>query len=74
LIAVPDPRPLFLAVRTAVPQLLLAASGSGIAIASTYGLVGQYERVAYCGAKAGMIGMVRAMARDFADGRMGTCA
>jgi NAD(P)-dependent dehydrogenase (short-subunit alcohol dehydrogenase family) len=45
-----------------------------IAIASMYGLVGQYERVAYCGAKAGMIGMVRAMALDFADGRMGTCA
>ena len=45
-----------------------------IAIASMYGLVGQYERVAYCGAKAGMIGMVRAMALDIADGRMGTCA
>ena len=34
-----------------------------------YGLVGQYERVAYCGAKAGTIGMVRAMALDIADGR-----
>jgi NAD(P)-dependent dehydrogenase (short-subunit alcohol dehydrogenase family) len=30
--------------------------------------IGQYERVAYCGAKAGMIGMVRAMALDIADG------
>jgi NAD(P)-dependent dehydrogenase (short-subunit alcohol dehydrogenase family) len=58
----------------AVPQLLQAGSGSVIAIASMYGLVGQYERVAYCGAKAGMIGMVRAMALDIADGRMGTCA
>jgi len=29
------------------------------------GLVGQYERVAYRGSKAGMIGMVRAMALDF---------
>ena len=34
-----------------------------------YALVGQYERVAYCGAKAGMIGMVRSMALDIADGR-----
>ncbi len=60
-------RPLFLAVRCAAPQLLAAGSASVIAIASIYGLVGQYERVAYCGAKAGMIGMVRAMALDFAD-------
>jgi len=49
------------------PQLLQAGNGAVIAIASMYGLVGQYERVAYCGAKAGMIGMVRAMALDFAD-------
>lgn len=62
-------RPLFLAVRCAVPQLLQAGSGAVIAISSMYELVGQYERVAYCGAKAGMIGMVRAMALDIADGR-----
>lgn len=60
-------RPVFLAVRCAAPQLLQAGSGSVIAISSMYGLVGQYERVAYCGAKAGVIGMVRAMALDFAD-------
>ena len=58
-----------LAVRTAAPQLQQAGNGSVIAIASMYGLVGQYERVAYCGAKAGMIGMVRPMALDIADGR-----
>jgi NAD(P)-dependent dehydrogenase (short-subunit alcohol dehydrogenase family) len=59
-------RPLFLAARSAVPHLLQAGSGAVIAIASMYGLVGQYERVAYCAAKAGIIGMVRAMALDFA--------
>jgi NAD(P)-dependent dehydrogenase (short-subunit alcohol dehydrogenase family) len=59
-------RPTFLAVRYAAPQLL-AGGGSAIVIASTYGLVGHKERVAYCGAKAGMIGMVRAMALDFAE-------
>jgi meso-butanediol dehydrogenase/(S,S)-butanediol dehydrogenase/diacetyl reductase len=51
------------------PQLLQAGNGAVTAIASMYGLVGQYERVAYCGATAGMIGMVRAMALDIAGGR-----
>jgi 2-keto-3-deoxy-L-fuconate dehydrogenase len=32
-----------------------------------YGLVGQRERVAYCGAKAGVNGMVMSMALDLAD-------
>ena len=44
-----------------------AGSAFVIAIASMYGLVGQYERVAYCTAKHGQIGMVRAMALNFAD-------
>ena len=32
-----------------------------------YGRVGQYERAAYCVARAGMIGMIRAIALDLAD-------
>ncbi len=60
-------RPAFLAVRYAAEYLLAARAGSVIVISSMYGLVGQRERVAYCGAKAGVIGMVRAMALDFAD-------
>jgi NAD(P)-dependent dehydrogenase (short-subunit alcohol dehydrogenase family) len=59
-------RPAFLTVRFACPQLLAARNASVIIISSTYGLVGHAERVAYCGAKAGVIGMVRAMALDFA--------
>ncbi|WP_162913990.1 SDR family NAD(P)-dependent oxidoreductase [Taklimakanibacter lacteus] len=59
-------RPAFLAVRYAAPQLLAAKTASVIIISSTYGLVGHAERVAYCGAKAGVIGMVKAMALDFA--------
>jgi NAD(P)-dependent dehydrogenase (short-subunit alcohol dehydrogenase family) len=59
-------RPAFLSVRYAVPQLLAAKAASVIIISSTYGLVGHAERVAYCGAKAGVIGMVKAMALDFA--------
>ena len=38
-----------------------------IIISSMLGLVGQRERLAYCGAKAGVIGMVKAMALDFGD-------
>ncbi len=60
-------RPVFLAVRYACPQLLAAGAASVIAISSTYGLVGHKERLAYCGSKAGVIGMVKAMALDFAD-------
>lgn len=60
-------RPVFLAVRYAAQHLLAVGAGSVIAISSTYGLVGHRERVAYCGAKAGVNGMVKAMALDFAD-------
>jgi NAD(P)-dependent dehydrogenase (short-subunit alcohol dehydrogenase family) len=59
-------RPAFLAVRFASPHLLAAKNAAVIIISSTYGLVGHAERVAYCGAKAGVIGMVKAMALDFA--------
>ncbi len=60
-------RPAFLAVRYACPHLLRSGKGSVIIVSSTFGLVGQYERVAYCGAKAGVIGMVKAMSLDFAE-------
>jgi NAD(P)-dependent dehydrogenase (short-subunit alcohol dehydrogenase family) len=53
-------------VRFAAKELMAAKKASVIIISSTYGLVGHAERVAYCGAKAGVIGMVRAMALDFA--------
>lgn len=58
--------PAFLSVRYAASHLLAAGRGSVIIISSTFGLVGRAERVAYCGAKAGVIGMVKSMALDFA--------
>jgi NAD(P)-dependent dehydrogenase (short-subunit alcohol dehydrogenase family) len=58
--------PVFLAVQAALPHLL-ERGGAVIAIASVYGLVGQRERLAYCAAKSGVIGMVRAMALDLAE-------
>lgn len=58
--------PAFLSVRYAATHLLAAGKGSVIIVSSMFGLVGRAERVAYCGAKAGVIGMVKAMALDFA--------
>jgi NAD(P)-dependent dehydrogenase (short-subunit alcohol dehydrogenase family) len=52
--------PVFLAVQAVLPHLL-ERGGAVIAIASMYGLVGQRERLGYCAAKSGVIGMVRAM-------------
>lgn len=60
-------RPVFLACRFGAPHLVEAGSGSIIVISSMYGVVGQRERVAYCGAKFGAIGMVKSMALDLAD-------
>jgi NAD(P)-dependent dehydrogenase (short-subunit alcohol dehydrogenase family) len=60
-------RPVFLASRHCVPFMLQEKSGSIIAISSMFGIVGRAERVAYCTAKAGVIGMMRAVALDLAD-------
>lgn len=60
-------RPVFLAMRYAAEHLVAAKGASVIAISSTYGLVGHIERAAYCAAKAGVIGLVKAAALDFAE-------
>ena len=59
--------PPFLAARYGAAHLIAAGAGSIIIISSMYGLVGQKERVAYCGAKHGAIGMVKSMALDLAE-------
>ena len=59
--------PHFLASRAAIPHLRASGGGAIIAMASVLGLVGTRRRLAYCAAKAGVIGMVRAMALDLAD-------
>ncbi len=58
--------PVYLGAHYAAPHLVASGHGSVIAIASAYGVIGQKERVAYSTAKAGIIGMVRSMALDFA--------
>jgi NAD(P)-dependent dehydrogenase (short-subunit alcohol dehydrogenase family) len=60
-------RPAFLAMRYAAEHLIAAGGASVIIISSTYGLVGQRERAAYCAAKHGVIGLVKSAALDFAD-------
>ena len=56
----------FLASRHAVPPMQAGGGGSIVALSSVLGVVGARQRVAYCAAKAGVIGMVRAMALDLA--------
>jgi len=58
--------PLYLSAHHAAPHLMASGRGSVIAISSAYGVVGVAERVSYSAAKAGIIGMVRSMALDFA--------
>jgi NAD(P)-dependent dehydrogenase (short-subunit alcohol dehydrogenase family) len=60
-------RSAFLPIRYAAEHLISAGSASVIIISSTFGLVGYRERAAYCAAKAGVIGLVRSAALDFAD-------
>lgn len=58
--------PLFLVTQAALPHMRDAGNGSVIAIASTSGVTGMAERLAYCASKAGIIGMVKSIALDLA--------
>lgn len=57
--------PLFLAAKM-FPRHCAPEGGSLIAFSSVFGVVGYPKRVAYAGAKAAMIGMVRSIALDLA--------
>lgn len=59
--------PGFLAMRYGAEHLLKAGSGSVILLSSMFGLTGQKERVGYCAGKAGVVGLAKAAAMDFAD-------
>jgi NAD(P)-dependent dehydrogenase (short-subunit alcohol dehydrogenase family) len=63
--------PLYLSAHYAASHMKESRRGSVIAIASAYGVIGQPERIAYSAAKAGIVGMVRSMALDFAP--FGVC-
>jgi NAD(P)-dependent dehydrogenase (short-subunit alcohol dehydrogenase family) len=60
----------FLVSRAAIPALRRAGGGSIVNVASVLALVGMKGRAAYCAAKAGVVGLTRAMAMDHAAERI----
>ena len=58
--------PAFIACKLGSRSICAATGGAITLISSMYGLVGQKERAAYCAAKSGVIGLVRAASLDLA--------
>lgn len=58
----------YLCSRAALPHMLRQGGGRIVAIASVWGQIGAAGEVAYSAAKAGMIGFVRALAREVGRG------
>jgi len=61
-----DLRGVFLGCRAAVPALLESGGGAIVNIASELGISGRAKFSAYCAAKAGVIGLTRALALELA--------
>ncbi len=57
----------FLLTRAILPLMLDAGSGVIVNVASVAGVVGIAARAAYCASKAGLIGLTRAVAADYAS-------
>jgi NAD(P)-dependent dehydrogenase (short-subunit alcohol dehydrogenase family) len=57
----------FIVSRAAIPHLRRAGGGAIVNVSSQYGMVGGAGFPAYCAAKAGVIGLTRAMAVDHAE-------
>jgi len=56
----------FLTCRAVLPGMVARGRGVVINIASDLGILGRAEYVPYCAAKAGVIGLTRSLAREFA--------
>jgi 3-oxoacyl-[acyl-carrier protein] reductase len=56
----------FLTCRAVLPRMVARGSGVVINIASDLGILGRAEYAPYCAAKAGVIGLTRSLAREFA--------
>jgi 3-oxoacyl-[acyl-carrier protein] reductase len=61
-----DLKGIFLCSRAVLPGMVEKSSGVVINVASELGVIGRARYGAYCAAKAGVIGLTRAMAREFA--------
>ena len=57
----------FLLTRAIVPLMLDAGAGVIVNVASVAGVVGIEARAAYCASKAGLIGLTRSIAADYAS-------
>lgn len=56
----------FLTCRAALPRMISAGGGVIVNVASVAGVVGVRNRAAYCASKAGVIGLTRSIAADYA--------
>lgn len=61
-----DLKAVFLVCRAFIPGMLSRGQGSIVNIASDLGLLGRERYAAYCAAKAGVIGLSKSLAREFA--------
>ena len=61
-----DLKSVFLMCRAVLPAMVQAGSGVVINIASELGILGRAQFAPYCTAKAGVIGLTRSLAREFA--------
>ncbi len=61
-----DLKGVFLCSKAVLPGMVKRGSGSVISVASELGVIGRAKYGPYCAAKAGVIGLTRSMAREFA--------
>ena len=61
-----DLKAVFLVCRAFIPGMLDKGQGSVVNIASDLGILGRERYAPYCAAKAGVIGLTRSLAREFA--------
>ncbi len=61
-----DLKSVFLVCRAVLPGMVAQGSGVIVNIASDLGILGRAQNAPYCAAKAGVIGLTRSLAREFA--------
>ena len=61
-----DLKSVFLVCRAVLPGMLARGGGAIVNIASDLGILGRERYAPYCAAKAGVIGLTRSLAREFA--------
>lgn len=62
-----DLKAVFLVCRTFIPGMLAQGQGALVNIASDLGILGRERYAPYCAAKAGVIGLTKSLAREFAS-------